>query len=187
MLSKSCNDQSLSSKIVRHRSSGRIRRFIRICNESFEDSDLALCMTSIFTIESYFRPFLFRLAEYGIVLITGTVSAVFGSSMRNYTIGPCQLGLATICNYYGAQYYQHQPRIKLKNIKCLFQLLSVAFLSSSAKILYYRIFPLFCRAQKIYPDDKERQMYYIGEQYNGRFSYGLMLYEVSRGLEKEFA
>ena len=88
------------------------------------------------------------------------------------------MGLSTILNYYGGDYYQHSKELQISNIRCFSKLLSVISLKTSIKILEYRIEPILQRAQNIYPNSKENQICYIGEQFNGRYSYGLMLNSV---------
>lgn len=162
--------------------SKRFRDFLSACNRVAHDKDLVQCMAAIYAIESYFRPTMFRVGEYCIVILSGLASIFLGTPLKNYTIGVCQLGLATICNYYGANYYQHQAQIRFKSLKNLFDVLSVISQAQSARILLYRLSPMLIRAQNIYPKDTDQQLCYIGEQFNGRFSYGLMLCEVRKEL-----
>jgi hypothetical protein len=65
---------------------------LRGCKVSF--------LQSVFMIENSFRPRYFRLCEYGALLATGLLGTVFRLPVRSWTVGPCQLGLPTILEYY---------------------------------------------------------------------------------------
>lgn len=169
----------LTKEVVRKRyENGQYKQFAYVCKQAYVPEKLSHILVSIYAIESFYRPLPFRIVEYWATACTGMLSIILGCSMKNYTIGKCQLGLATICNFYGAEYYQHQPRIQMKTIKTLRNAFSVIFLKNSVAVLSSHITPMLRRAQNIYPNNVEQQICYIGEQYNGEYSYGLMLYEI---------
>ena len=176
--------KALTNEIVLKRKiSGRYDRFLETCDRLRLPIEKSKIFASIYAIESFYRPILFRVAEYAVVLGVGTVSIVLNRTIKNYTIGVCQLGLSTIFNYYGENYYQHAKELRLNNMRSLSELLSVISLKTSIKILEYRVEPMLQRAQNIYPESKENQLCYIGEQFNGRYSYGLMLNSVYEVLD----
>jgi len=164
--------------VQRRYKNGQYKKFEHICKDACISDKLSHILVSIYAIESFYRPFSFRFVEYLATICAGMLSVIFGYSMKNYTIGKCQLGLTTICNFYGAKYYQHQPRIQINTVKTLRNALSAISLKSSASVLSNHISPMLRRAENIYPNNLEQQLCYIGEQYNGQYSYGLMLYEV---------
>lgn len=168
--------------VLRRKLSGRYSRFLATCSQLQLSVEKTKIFASIYAIESFYRPIQFRMVEYVAVLGGGTISVVFNRAIKNYTIGVCQLGLSTIFNYYGGDYYQHAKELRIGDMRSFSKLLSVISLKTSIKILEYRIEPILQRAQNIYPNNRENQLCYIGEQFNGRYSYGLMLNSVYEAL-----
>lgn len=171
--------RSLSKDRIMYRLTKKdIERFLKACEPLETSRKNEAVLLSIYIVETHFRKMMYRQGEYIIAFASAIVSVLFKRPMKNYTIGKCQLGIATICNYYGGCYYQHQRYILIRGIKALGNIFSITILENTVKILNYRVLPIIKRAEKIYPDNIELQMYYIGEQFNGRYSYGLLLYEV---------
>lgn len=135
-------------------------------------------LISICSIEGYFRPFLFRVGEYFFVFLLGLYSAVFKRQMRNYTIGISQIGVTSVLNSYGYSYYEHEKDIHLTCVKQVFLMLSACNPRTSINITLQKISPQIDRAKRIYPNDWRQQVRWIGEVYNGRYSYGLLLEDV---------
>ena len=144
-------------------------------------------LLSIFAIETFYRPLWMRLIEYCVVFGGCIRSLLLKIPTKNRTIGRCQLGLATILNFYGSNHYQHSHGILISSIYEMRQIFSVLSKEQSIKILAYRLQPIAHRAVCIYPDLQEKQIRYIGEQFNGRYSYGMLLTEVFHQLEQENA
>lgn len=159
------------------------KKVLSTCQENRLSSEMTLIVMSIYSIEHFYRYWGFRMVEYLAVVCSGVLSVVFKRPMKNYTIGVCQLGVSTIRNYFGANYYQHLVNLKLNRLQDLWEILSVITVKNSVRILAYRIAPFLEQAQHIYPDSRENQLCYIGEQFNGRYSYGLMLSKVYEILE----
>lgn len=135
-------------------------------------------LLSIFTIETFYRPLWMRIAEYCMVFFGCIRCLLLRIPMKNRTIGRCQLGLATILNYYGGNYYQHSHDILISSISEMCRIYSVLSKERVIEILAYRLQPISRRAICIYPDVREKRIRYIGEQFNGQYSYGMLLAEV---------
>ena len=163
------------------------RKVLSTCKKNHLSSEITAIIMSIYAIEHFYRYWGFRMVEYFAGVWSGVLSIVFKRPMRNYTIGVCQLGLSTIRNYYGASYYQHSMNLQLNCFQDLREILSVMTIKNSVRILTYRIAPFLEQAQHIYPHSRENQLCYIGEQFNGRYSYGLMLNEVYEILDMQFS
>ena len=139
------------------------------------DSNVLL---GIYAIETFYRPFYFRLAEYFLV-VTGCFSCLLlKRPLKNFTIGKCQLGLATILNYYGYDYYQHSQYICIKSFAELSKLMSIISTDKCIEVLAYKLKSITDRASRIYPNGNRDSFRYIGEQFNGRYSYGMLFSEV---------
>lgn len=152
------------------------KRFcIKYGNEYGVNSDILL---SIFTIETFYRTFWMRVAEYSVVFWGCIRCLLLKKPIKNYTIGKCQLGLATILNFYGGNYYRHSQNILISSISEIKQIFSVISEEKAIKILAYQLQPIAHKAIRIYPDLRKNRIRYIGEQFNGRYSYGMLLTEV---------
>ena len=145
------------------------------------DADL---LVSICLVESFFRPLSLRVCEYFVVFWSCIVSLFLHTPVKNYTIGKCQLGLAIILSFYGGGQYHHSNVVFVNGFFEIRQIFSVFFLSKSIEILAFNISPISQRAGNIYPDKHSSKIRYIGEQFNGRYSYGLMLADVYKQIEK---
>lgn len=141
-------------------------------------------LVSICIIESFFRPLPIRLGEYIIVLLLSMKCVVCRTAIKNYTIGKCQLGLSTILNFYGRNIYQHTKFINIFTFAEVKQLFGVISIRNSIDILSYRLDPIVERGKRIYPNNERSLIRYIGEQYNGRYSYGLLLEDVYQQAKK---
>ncbi len=135
-------------------------------------------LLSVFIIETFYRPFWMRIVEYSVVLFGCLGCLLLKRPIKNYTIGKCQIGLATILNFYGGNFYQHSHNIKISSISEIRQIFSIISEENSIKILAYRLQPITHKAMRIYPDLRKSRIRYIGEQFNGRYSYGMLLNEV---------
>lgn len=135
-------------------------------------------LLSVYTIETFYRPFWMRIVEYCAVFFGCARCLLLKRPMKNYTIGKCQLGLATILNFYGGDYYQHSRYILISSVDEIRQIFSVISEDRALEILAYRLQPITHKAACIYPELRENRIRYIGEQFNGRYSYGMLLTEV---------
>lgn len=135
-------------------------------------------LLSIFTIETFYRPFWMRMVEYGAVFFGCIRCLLLKIPTKNRTIGRCQLGLTTILNFYGGNHYQHSHKILISSFSEVRQIFSVISKARAIEILAYRLQPITRRAICIYPDLRKNRIRYIGEQFNGRYSYGMLLTEV---------
>lgn len=135
-------------------------------------------LLSVFLIETFYRPLWMRIAEYSVVFWGCVGCLLLKRPIKNYTIGKCQLGLATILNFYGGNHYQHSHKILISSVSEIRQIFSVISEENSIKILAYRLQPITHKAMRIYPNLRKNRIRYIGEQFNGRYSYGMLLNEV---------
>ena len=139
------------------------------------DSNVLL---GIYAIETFYRPFYFRLVEYFLVVVGGFNCLLLKRPLKNFTIGKCQLGLATILNYYGYDYYQHSKYISIKSFVEIGKLMSIISTDKCIEILAYKLKTIVNRGDRIYPNRNRNYFRYIGEQFNGRYSYGMLFSEV---------
>ncbi len=133
-------------------------------------------LVSILLIETKCRPLYFRIAEYIAMLIDVIINRIINRPIKNYTVGKCQLGVASILNYLGDNIYPYVEYIPRLNKNQAILLMKALFSDEYYKILAYKIKPIYNRAINIYsPLDLKNVICFIGEQYNGKYTYGLLL------------
>lgn len=142
-----------------------------------EHCDFPLLL-GIYTMESFFRPLPYRIAEYGMLLAEGLLCPLRGGRVRNYTIGPCQLGLSTLLRYQGYSVELHCKRVPIPTIGAFLSLYRASGTAYSAEVLAYRLKAAMEQAKQQYPGRFDLQCRFVGEEFNGRYSYGLMLEQV---------
>lgn len=146
------------------------------CDEDF--------LLGIYVIETHFRPLYRRLAEYAATAVTGLWSLVSGRPIRSWTIGPYQLGLPTILAYYGYPARLHDHTVHIPSLRALASIFSAAALSTGVRILDWRLAPTAREAARHWPDREGMRCRAVGEEFGGRFTYGLILERVVEALHE---
>ena len=132
-------------------------------------------LVGIFLIESKARPLIARSIEYLCVFAGIAGQLFFQKPVKSYTIGKFQVGLPEIMNYIGVNVYDHTPYVKVPVSK-IPAFLNALLEPTQVEILTIEVLRFYKRAVKIYGEKNvDKICIYIGEQYNGRYSYGLLL------------
>ena len=132
-------------------------------------------LVGIYLIESGARPLPARAVEYLCVLVGIVGQILFHKPVKSYTIGKYQLGLPEMLNYIGVNTYAHSPFVSIP-IRKIPALLKSLQKSEQVKIFAGEVLRFYKKAINIYGEqDVDKICIYIGEQYNGRYSYGLLL------------
>lgn len=155
---------------------GHIERYLQLYGNC-SDFHRTVC-AGILLIETFYRPLHYRLAEYCITLGSCVYSLILKKPVKSYTIGIGQVGIARILNCSGYMTDPRQRHICIDSPKQLMCVLSSFRHSKMTKIVEQYVSQLITCAQKAFPYDIDEQIQYIGELYNGRYSYGLLLVEV---------
>lgn len=133
---------------------------------------------SIILIETHFRPWYARLVEYILTFGEGIYSVLFHRPMKNFTIGISQIGIAHLLNSYGYNYYPHARSIVLVKFNQLLLIFHVILTKDVINQTISHVSPLLIQVQTVFPDDLSQQLVWLGELYNGRYAYGLLLEDV---------
>ena len=141
-------------------------------------------LLGIYTLESFYRPLPLRMAEYGMLLSEGLLSPVRGGKIKNYTIGPCQLGLSTLLRDQGYQVELHCKQVPVPSIGAFLGLFRAASTAFSAQVLAHRLRDAMEKAALDAPERFDLRCRYIGQVFNGRYSYGLLLERVCHLIEQ---
>lgn len=157
----------------------RTRRWKRAAAHFFSMEALSqadrVVLLGIYTLETYYRPLPCRLAEYGLLLWEGLLAPFRGRQVKNYTIGPCQIGLSTLLRYRNYDVPLHGPTVPLPSFREFLLLFRAAGTAYSAELLAYRLQDAMRQAKERYPERMNLQCRLIGQEFAGRYSYGLML------------
>ena len=159
----------------------QIKGFLNQIECEMELLQNSLC--AIYLIETTARPLYARVAEY--VAVTCRMILCFISKIPcpSYTIGKFQIGIPYILQYAGKDIYEHVDRIRQITLRDLLTVWKSIGWKMQVKLAVYRLKPITRRAKKIYHVSEEdcdyRAYVYIGEQYNGQYSYGLFMQEIA--------
>lgn len=170
------NREIFIRKLTKYNSGYKNKDILKICEAGGDNIIFNNILASIYFIETLCRPFYFRISEYLALVICLLLNIIFKKPIRNFTIGKCQLGLTTILNYYGSQHYIHLDYIKRIKVNEAIYILRIIMSDEYYRIFADKIRPIFNRANNIYgKSDLKNTTQYIGQQYNGKYTYGLFL------------
>lgn len=159
----------------------RIERYAKLCKNGSDFQRKVF--TAVLLIESFYRPFYYRMGEYCFSVASCIYSLLLKKQVKAYTVGIGQIGIARILNYGGYKVDPFQHYVSINSVGQLMCVIASFRRSEMIKIIEQYIFQLVTRAQETFPHDVDEQVQYIGELYNGRYSYGLQLVEVFHSLE----
>ena len=144
-------------------------------------------LLAVLKIETIARPWYARILEYLLLLLAFFLNKAFKQPIKNYTVGKSQLGIARILNFYGALFYPHIKFLPTISFKQFIIIYKTVFSTRQYIILADFLSKIYYRAKNIYPETNENAciniIRYTGEQYNGRFSYGLHLLDTLNKFE----
>lgn len=160
------------------------QRIRYVLNKAESQSGLlqnTLC--AIYLIETTARPLYARLAEYIVAICRMILCFIIKLPCPSYTIGKFQIGIPYILQYAGKDIYEHVDRIRQITLRDMLAVWKSIFWEMQVKLAVYRLIPITRRAKKVYNvaegDYDYRAYVYIGEQYNGQYSYGLFMQEIA--------
>lgn len=140
-------------------------------------------LCAIYLIETTARPLHARLVEYLMTTCRMLLCFLIKLPLPSYTIGRFQIGLPYILKYAGRDVYEHVDRIREIELRDIVTVWKAIRWEMQVKLAVYRLIPITRRAKKIYHvgecENDYRAYVYIGEQYNGQYSYGLFMQEIA--------
>lgn len=140
-------------------------------------------LCAIYLIETTARPLYARFAEYVVMTCRMLLCFLIKIPLPSYTIGQFQIGIPYILQYAGKDIYEHVDRIRKITFRDMIAVWKSATWKMQVELAVYRLNPITRRAKNIYhvaeEDHDYRAYVYIGEQYNGKYSYGLFLQEIA--------
>ena len=158
---------------------GRVRR----CRRYRHAAELACAGTAcepelllgIYLIESCYRPLPLRVAEYAAVGVLGLWSLITGRTLRNFTIGPCQLGLSAFLSDIFTEEAMHVRTVRLNTVSDFLCIFTAMSRSKSFCLLARRLHAASREARARWPERRRLRCRHVGQTFGGRYTYGLML------------
>jgi len=134
----------------------------------------------IYIMETTFRRGFFRLAENSATILGILKNICFGSPVKNYTIGRCQVGLTSILIFYGYDNYNpHSLYVQGFNFYMLMLVFKSMFYKTNIEVFSKKVALYYNHIVNLSPDNA---IILTGEFYNGKFSYGLALERIVNDL-----
>lgn len=142
-------------------------------------------LIGIYLIETSFRPLYFRVGEYVLVLLGSFLNLIFMVPLKNYTIGRCQIGIAAILQYYGKDTYKHTKYIKKITIDDFINIVKAMQYKTNFQICAEMVAGYYQKT--LYTASSYNlRLRYVGEEFNGRYSYGLLLEDIVNLLDNGY-
>lgn len=142
-------------------------------------------LVGIYLIETSFRPWYFRIGENILVIFCSILNLLFKKPFKNYTIGRCQIGIASILKYHGRSTYKHTKYITAITVEDLLNIIKSMYYKNNLEICSNMIVPLYKKSFYT-ANNYNGQLCHVGEEYNGRYSYGLLLEDIVNLLDNSY-
>lgn len=164
--------KKLFLKYKQKEASNVVNTIISIAKEQNVDP---IIIIAIYLIETYYRQRYKRLGEYIIFLISFGLNKGFKRPIKNYTLGPLQIGISTILFYSNAARYKiHDRLINDLTFKQLWIVLKHCELENNLQICCTSIYSIQENVEKKWGRLKSN-VGRIGQIYNGQINYGTLL------------
>lgn len=140
-------------------------------------------LLGIFILETTYRKWYHRTIENLFVIASILAHILFLRSVKNYTIGCCQIGLANLLISFDRPRYRHS--LKLDDltyvdlviiIKGMFYRNNIQSCANLTEVLYNR--------EISRGSSKDIIIRRVGEEYNGKYTYGLMLENICSDINR---
>jgi len=174
------NSYTITSKILKQNNKKKTNLLIDYCDKNNISVEVKKIAVAILLIEQYFRPIQKRLLEYFLLTSNIVANFLFKIKLHNYTIGKSQVGITYILRYYGFERDIHSKYLYSLSLR---EAISILFRFNSydeLAILLKRVSTYYTHLNSNNSDNILRK---IGEMYNGKYSYGLLLESVYSCLE----
>ncbi|MBQ2931879.1 MAG: hypothetical protein IJE62_03410 [Clostridia bacterium] len=112
------------------------------------------------------------------------LNLLFKRPLKNYTIGICQVGISTILSYYGKKTYQHLEKIDRLSLGDVCNIIKGIYYKNNILVFCYRI-SYICGKSYFGEYTESQQAQIVGEEYNGKYLYGLRLQALVEDMLKD--
>jgi hypothetical protein len=152
-----------------------------ICNNAKKYDVPFSVLLGIYIIETTNRNIIYRFAEYAITMIYGVLSLLFKMPIKNYTIGVFQIGLGNILSLKLNQNKKYTEYLVIRNFNEYITIIKGFKKSNNIELASILVESLIKESENL---SYLRQIRYVGQKYNGRIEYGILLYKLVQALEK---
>jgi hypothetical protein len=174
------NRYKLTSKIINQTNKKKTNSIKDYCHKRDFPVEVKNIAIAILLIEQYFRPNHKRLLEYVLLNTNIVLSLLFKIKLHNYTIGKSQVGLTYVLRYYGFNRSIHSKYLYSLSLREAVTVLFLFNFYDEVAILLKRVSIYYNHLDSNSCDNILRK---VGEMYNGKYSYGLLLESVYSCLE----
>ena len=128
----------------------------------------------VFTLETTYRRWYHRTAENILVVAMFFLNRLTGKPIRNFTIGCCQIGLATILTRHGHPKYRHSISLGNLSFEEFKVILYGMTFKASVECCAWTLSQYYAD-EMIRTNDLHTAIRNVGELFNGSHTYGILL------------
>lgn len=151
---------------------------IKQINNAKIEKDLKYIILGIYIIESTYRNTLLRIVEYVVAIFNICLNYVFNKPIKNYTLGPFQIGISSILIFNGYKEFEiHQKYIKKLNFEQLKTIVHGIEFKNNFEICFWKVKDMYAQVL-INTSEYYSIIGNVGELYNGSIKYGFLLQNI---------
>lgn len=141
-------------------------------------------LLGVYILETAYRKWYHRCVENIFTILSIVLNITLKRKVKNYTIGRCQIGLATILSLSGELRYRHSKKIDNLDINDLKIIIKGMNFKGSVDLCSIHLKKLY-GTELLRGTDNDILIRRVGEEFNGRYIYGLLLEDLCRLLLSE--
>ena len=142
-------------------------------------------LEGVLELETTYRKWYHRFAENSATICLLLLNRLIGIPVRNFTIGYCQIGIASILSTDKRRIYRHCRYLNRFEANDIFQIIKAMGFESNLLICAELLEQIYLK-EVMLTDDINIVYRRVGEEYNGTLGYGLMLEELcTSGIERK--
>lgn len=131
-------------------------------------------VNAIIGIETTYRKWYHRFIENFLVIVQIAFYHLLGTKIRNFTIGHCQIGIASILLFNGRNIYRHCRFIPNLEKGDTIKIIQAMRFEQNVTICINMLEKFYLK-EVMQSNDIDIVFRRVGENYNGSYSYGLMV------------
>ncbi len=131
-------------------------------------------LIGVYDIETTYRKWYHRWAENTLVFIGALMNILFHIRIRNFTIGRCQVGIATILCRFGFPRYRHCAEIDKLSLGEFKYIIKAMTIRGSIDCCAWALKGYY-QEEMMFANDVHTAIINVGQRYNGTYTYGILL------------
>lgn len=155
---------------------------LQIIYDNAEKQKVPFCvLLGIYIIETTNRTIVYRWIEYILTFFIGFFSFLFKIRIKNYTVGVCQIGLGNILLMNFNKDKRYDKYFIINSFSEYKAIIKGFNKKNNIKLAAILIKEFILESGNMNPN---RQIRYIGQIYNGRMEYGILLSKIVQALNE---